>query len=79
MISLTVPSFLGAAPIGEQWVSGKGGWVKGPAVWPLAISLLMASWINFLFKSADLWFLGRVGENEPVKPMSKPCLRPSTM
>ena len=43
IISLALPSFLGAAPIGEQWVLGNGGWGKGPAVWPLETSLLMAS------------------------------------
>ena len=32
IISLTVPSFFGAAPIGEQWVCGNGGLGKGPTV-----------------------------------------------
>ena len=32
MINLTEPSFLGAEPIGEQCVMGKGGSGKGPAV-----------------------------------------------
>ena len=37
-----VPSFFGAAPMGEQCVSGNGGCVKGPAVWPREISFLIA-------------------------------------
>ena len=74
-----VPSFLGADPIGEQWVLGNGGWGKGPAVWPREISLLIACFIRVLFWSADLRFLGRVSENSPVKPMSKPFLKPFTM
>ena len=32
MMRRTVPSFLGAEPMGEQWVWGKGGNGKGPAV-----------------------------------------------
>ena len=43
MIRRTDPSFLGADPIGEQWVRGKGGEVNGPAVCPLDSSLFMAS------------------------------------
>ena len=43
MINLTVPSFLGAEPMGEQWVWGKGGEGKGPAVWPRETSLSIAA------------------------------------
>ena len=32
MINRTDPSFFGAAPMGEQWVMGKGGVGNGPAV-----------------------------------------------
>jgi hypothetical protein len=39
-MSLTEPSGLGAAPMGEQWVCGKGGKGKGPEVWPPETILL---------------------------------------
>ena len=77
IISLTDPSFLGAEPIGEQWVLGKGGWGKGPAVWPRDTSLLIACCIRSFSWSADRKFLGNVAENSPVKPMSKPLRSPS--
>ena len=79
IISLTEPSFLGVAPMGEQWVWGKGGYGKGPAVWPRLTSLLMAAPMAVLFWSADLRFFGSVCDNGPVNPMSNPLRSPSTM
>ena len=76
MISLADPSLLGAEPMGEQCVRGKGGLGKGPAVCPRAISLFMASRMGWGLSVADLWFLGRVSEDSPVKPMSKPWRKP---
>ena len=43
------------------------------------ISLSMAFWIRPLFWRADFRFLGRVAVQGPVKPMSNPLRRPSTM
>ena len=78
-MSLTVPSFLGAAPMGEQWVRGKGGFGKGPAVCPRDTSLLIAVVMAVLFWSADFRFLGNVGVKVPVNPMSNPFRSPSIM
>ena len=79
IIKRTDPSFLGAEPMGEQWVRRNGGLGKGPAVCPRDISLLMASCKRVLFSAAERKFLGLVMEDSPVKPMSNPFLRPFTI
>ena len=48
------------ATTGEQCVTGKGGEVKGPAVWPRRISVLIAAESFSLCVVADLKF--RVSE-----------------
>ena len=35
--------------------------------------------MRVLFSSADFKFFGNVGEKDPLKPISNPFLRPSTM
>ena len=77
--SLQDPSGFGAAPSGEMWLVGKGGCEKGPAVCPRDTSFSIALVIRALLLSADFKFFGKVGENSPVNPISKPFLRPWVM
>ena len=77
-IRRTDPSGLGADPIGEQWVCGKGGKGNGPDVWPLVTSFSMASltFSGLLIADRRLRGLELSSLNDPLKPMSNPCLNP---
>ena len=74
--NLTEPSFLGAAPKGEQCRVWKGECVKGPAVWPRDTSSMMAFVTARWFCLAERRFLGLDGRACPWKPTSKPCASP---